>query len=67
MEPRLWPDRSDLPTLQTQFGALTYIDEVHAGGITDHAGPGVAERDPPEHGLDISWHASPRPMRDGWL
>ena len=43
----------DICDVADEFGALTYIDEVHAVGMYGPRGAGVAERDRLMHRLDI--------------
>ncbi len=43
----------DICDMADEFGALTYIDEVHAVGMYGPRGAGVAERDRQMHRIDI--------------
>ncbi len=43
----------DICALAKRFGALTYLDEVHAVGLYGQRGAGVAERDGVMHNVDI--------------
>jgi len=44
---------NDICDLAKKYGALTYIDEVHAVGMYGPHGAGVAERDDAMHKIDI--------------
>ena len=43
----------DLCNVAHKYGALTFVDEVHAVGLYGPHGAGVGERDGLEHGMDI--------------
>ncbi|HKU94083.1 MAG TPA: 5-aminolevulinate synthase, partial [Vineibacter sp.] len=44
---------ADICDIAAEFGALTYLDEVHAVGLYGANGAGVAERDGVMHRLDV--------------
>ena len=44
---------ADICDVAEEFGALTYLDEVHAVGLYGTSGAGVAERDGVMHRLDV--------------
>ena len=42
-----------LCAISKKYGALTFIDEVHAVGLYGHHGAGVGERDGLLHQMDV--------------